>query len=223
MATDGRRPFSLGTRARQSSRTSNSGLIERDLRLPAGEGGKLAAVPEQGRHVDRAQQLGIDDRADRVGGQRNELFEDFGYRRRHARRDVVDLARLAVLHQQSVGAHDVAHVGEVPAGERSPTRTSRSWPRSASTIRLASAETTKASAWPGPTWLKGRARITSSPRPSWACRPRYSACHLAGRAWGDRTERSLLGERCSTGRSVDLGRADQQNPRRRTEAARHFE
>ena len=33
-----------------------------------------------------------------------------------ARADVVGLARLAVLDQQPVGPHDVAHVGEVAAG-----------------------------------------------------------------------------------------------------------
>ncbi len=74
-------------------------------------------------------------------------------------------AGAAALGEQPVGAHDVAHVGEVAArvGVAGDDPDASAPASAASAAWRASEETMKIGSCPGPAWLNGRARTMSSP------------------------------------------------------------
>ena len=72
-------------------------------------------IAPQHRDVDRAEQLGIGLEAHGAPGHGQQVVGD-SYTAASRPLHVVDLARLAVLDQQAVGPHHVAHVGEVTSG-----------------------------------------------------------------------------------------------------------
>ena len=81
--------------------------------VAVGEAGVVA--PQHG-DVDRAEQLGVGLEAHRATGHGQQVVGQLLHGDVAAAAHVVDLARLAVLDQQPVGPHHVAHVGEVAAG-----------------------------------------------------------------------------------------------------------
>src|SRR6267142_4782386 len=91
------------------------GLLEGDRRLPTGHLLELAGVPEQYGDVRRAHAGGV--RLDLHLGLRHteKKIEHLADRPRASGTDVVYLPRLALLEGEPVRAHDVAHVGEIPA------------------------------------------------------------------------------------------------------------
>ena len=72
--------------------------------------------PREHGDVDRAEQLGVGLEAHRAAGHGEQVVGQLLHGDVAAAAHVVDLARLAVLDEQPVGPHHVAHVGEVTAG-----------------------------------------------------------------------------------------------------------
>src|SRR2546422_1522673 len=90
-------------------------LLEGDLRLPACDLLELARVPEQDGDIGRTHAGGI--LLDFHLGPRHaqEKIEHLADRPRAPGAYVVDVPRLAFLEREPVRAHDVAHIGEIPA------------------------------------------------------------------------------------------------------------
>ena len=77
-----------------------------------------SALPRKHRHVDRAHQLGIRLEREVRPRQFEQLRSDLGHGDVATRADVVHLPGDAPFHQESVGPHHVAHVGEVASGRQ---------------------------------------------------------------------------------------------------------
>ena len=111
-----RRPAAPATRARQSCEQVGERLLERDPGLPAGRRRSRDGSPTCAGHVGGAQPAGIDAHLHLAPSRREQQLEHLADRAPAAAADVVGLARVALVEQQPVGAHHVAHVGEVAHG-----------------------------------------------------------------------------------------------------------
>ena len=91
-------------------------LIQWDRGLPAGRGAELGRVPDHHGHVDgRASSVSSTSSSGRAAAReqrRGQVADGEADTGAH----VVGLARCAVLGEEAVGAHDVAHVGHVAHG-----------------------------------------------------------------------------------------------------------
>ena len=91
-------------------------LVQRVLGLPAGRRMDLGGIADEARDVDRADEVRVLDEPELPPCVREELVGDLGDGHAPSGTDVVDLAGVAVLGEQPVGAHDVAHVVQVAHG-----------------------------------------------------------------------------------------------------------
>src|SRR6202044_3747359 len=80
-------------------------LGEVDLGVPTGQLDETGVVPDEHRHVDRAEQLGILPRLNRDPRVRDQDLEKLLDLTRYPRADVVDLSGSAIGRQQPVGAN----------------------------------------------------------------------------------------------------------------------
>ena len=130
---------------------------------------------------------------------------------RAARADVVGTARLSALENQLVGAHRVAHVGEIaPRVEIADRDLRRPASRSMSAMRRAKPEATKYGSCRGPKWLNGRAIVTAMP--PFVFTPSISCASLLNAVRARREQRMILGQRLVR-RRVDQRRARHQDAR----------
>ena len=173
------------TRARQSASRSASVCSSGMLRLPAGGRPEPRRVADQRGHVRGAQPLRVHahlDRGARAREQQVEQVADADARGRCRRCRPRPASPFS--SEQPVGAHHVAHVGEVAhrlevADLRAPAAAG---PASISAIWRANELSAKASPRPGPVWWKVRVSTTRMPparavlaargRPAPPCSPR---------------------------------------------------
>ena len=172
---DGPRPCGAGSvaAARQSSRTSRRRLGERDRAAPS----RCRAVARAWLPTMRSTSTGrrsagsLHARAAARAACVRKMRDHLGDADALARAEVVDLAGPAALEQRHVARDDVAARRRSRApGRRCPTRHHGLLLAALRCARSGARSTlhTNARAWPGPVWLNGRARTTSSP---YAARP----------------------------------------------------
>src|SRR5262249_16449864 len=84
-----------------------------DLWLPPGSGDELGRASDQARHIDRAEQFGVNNQREHRIAHRYEPFRDLAHGRAAPGTYVVGLTWCAVLDEQAICPYDVTDIGQV--------------------------------------------------------------------------------------------------------------
>ena len=94
----------------------NDCCLDGDVWCPSGLRSQFRVVAAQNRQIRRPLQSGIRDQFEPVAARFEDQLHKLRDRSINARANVVGLTRGAQLSEESIGAYDVAHIGEIAAG-----------------------------------------------------------------------------------------------------------